>query len=68
MVLLSYLHEDHFDRRVERLLNPVTPIITTPTAAHALTQKGFQRTTGLSTWQDAETYEFDAQTHKGVSV
>lgn len=53
MVLLSHLHEDHFDRRVERLLNPTIPIITTPRAAQALSEKGFQRTTGLSTWQEA---------------
>jgi L-ascorbate metabolism protein UlaG (beta-lactamase superfamily) len=53
MVLLSHLHEDHFDRRVERLLNPLTPIITTPKAAEALSEKGFERTTGLSTWQEA---------------
>jgi L-ascorbate metabolism protein UlaG (beta-lactamase superfamily) len=53
MVLLSHLHEDHFDRRVEGLLARTTPIITTPKAANALTEKGFQCTTGLSTWQVA---------------
>ncbi len=34
---------------VERLLNPAVPGITTPSAAGALSEKGFQHTTGLST-------------------
>jgi L-ascorbate metabolism protein UlaG (beta-lactamase superfamily) len=51
-VVLSHLHEDHFDRVVERTLDRALPIVTTPKAAEALTKKGFCRTVPLSTWQD----------------
>lgn len=50
LVLLSHLHEDHFDRRVESELEKRTRIITTPQAATSLRQKGFVESTGLSTW------------------
>ncbi|MGC3973664.1 MAG: MBL fold metallo-hydrolase [Nitrospira sp.] len=49
-VLLSHLHEDHFDRRVEAGLEKRTRIVTTPQAATSLQQKGFVAPTGLSTW------------------
>jgi L-ascorbate metabolism protein UlaG (beta-lactamase superfamily) len=52
MVLLSHLHEDHFDRKVEARLNRRTKIITTPHASEALARKGFSSTVGLSTWQE----------------
>ncbi|OQW37337.1 MAG: MBL fold metallo-hydrolase [Nitrospira sp. SG-bin1] len=50
LVLLSHLHEDHFDRRVERDLDHTVPIVTTRPAAAALGKKGFRRTIGLETW------------------
>jgi L-ascorbate metabolism protein UlaG (beta-lactamase superfamily) len=50
-VLLSHLHEDHFDREVERKLNITLPIVTTPQAAKKLRKKGFGKTYGLETWQ-----------------
>jgi L-ascorbate metabolism protein UlaG (beta-lactamase superfamily) len=53
LVLLSHLHEDHFDRRVERLLDRGTTIVTTNHAAASLTEKGFRRSMGLATWQEA---------------
>ncbi|HEX2056566.1 MAG TPA: MBL fold metallo-hydrolase, partial [Nitrospiraceae bacterium] len=51
-VLLSHLHEDHFDRRVEALLDRNTRIVTTNHAAASLAQKGFRRSMGLGTWQE----------------
>lgn len=51
-VLLSHLHEDHFDRRVESLLDHGTTIVTTPHGASALSAKGFSACIGLTTWQD----------------
>lgn len=53
LVVLSHLHEDHFDRRVERELNHALPIVTTAPAAATLRQKGFRRSVGLNTWEDA---------------
>lgn len=50
-VLLSHLHEDHFDRLVARRLPKGTPIVTTPKAAHALAKKGFRNTYPLNTWE-----------------
>lgn len=51
LVLLSHLHEDHFDRLVTRKLARNVPIITTPQAARALTKKHFQVLHALETWQ-----------------
>jgi L-ascorbate metabolism protein UlaG (beta-lactamase superfamily) len=52
LVLLSHLHEDHFDRRVEQQLDRGTTIVTTPHAADSLSDKGFRRSMGLATWQE----------------
>jgi L-ascorbate metabolism protein UlaG (beta-lactamase superfamily) len=52
LVLLSHLHEDHFDRRVETLLSRNTTIVSTPHAASSLAEKGFRHSMGLATWQD----------------
>ncbi|MFN7994850.1 MAG: MBL fold metallo-hydrolase [Bryobacteraceae bacterium] len=49
-VLLSHLHEDHFDKLVERKLPRDTPILTTASAARILTRRGFTRSCGLRTW------------------
>lgn len=49
-VVLSHLHEDHFDRLVERRLDRTIPIVTTPSAADKLRQKGFRATCPLNTW------------------
>lgn len=54
LVLLSHLHEDHFDRSVERRLDPRMPIVSTPHSALALKQKGFLSTHALSTWDRVE--------------
>lgn len=50
-VLLSHLHEDHFDRVVQRRLNPDLPIVTTPQAAEALQNSGFSGARWLRTWE-----------------
>src|SRR5581483_9573009 len=49
-VLLSHLHEDHFDRTVAERLDKKTPIVTTPHAARGLARKGFERLFALETW------------------
>jgi L-ascorbate metabolism protein UlaG (beta-lactamase superfamily) len=49
-VLLSHMHEDHFDREVERKLDRSLPIITTPHGAADLTSKGFRAAKALNTW------------------
>lgn len=54
VVLLSHLHEDHFDRVAEQRLDKDVPIVTTPQAATLLTPKGF-KTVPLDTWQ-TQTY------------
>lgn len=49
-VVLSHLHEDHFDRLVARRLDRSLPIVTTSGAAEALRRKGFRATCPLDTW------------------
>ena len=54
LVVLSHLHEDHFDRVVQRRLPDVMPIVTTPHAADGLAHRGFMATHALTTWQTLE--------------
>lgn len=49
-VLLSHLHEDHFDKLVEQRLARNTPILTTASAARTLRHRGFTNTYPLRTW------------------
>lgn len=49
-VLLSHMHEDHFDKRVQERLDKSTPILTTEGAARSLRRMGFRRACGLRTW------------------
>jgi L-ascorbate metabolism protein UlaG (beta-lactamase superfamily) len=51
LVLLSHLHEDHFDRLVAEKLDKNLPIVTTPHAAKSLQKKGFRSLYPLDTWQ-----------------
>lgn len=51
LIVLSHMHEDHFDRVVEQKLDKNLPIITTPHAAAKLTHKGFKATQALDTWE-----------------
>ena len=50
-VLLSHLHEDHFDRFVQKNLDKGTTIVTTPEAAIALRHKCFTALEPLHTWE-----------------
>lgn len=60
LVLLSHLHEDHFDRVVERRLSRALPILTTGHAADALRDKGFREARRLDTWQSLEVRKGEA--------
>jgi L-ascorbate metabolism protein UlaG (beta-lactamase superfamily) len=51
LVVLSHMHEDHFDRVVEQKLNKNLPIVTTHHAASALRKKGFNSLHALNTWE-----------------
>ena len=51
LVVLSHMHEVHFDRVAERDLTKTLPIVTTPHAARTLQKKGFVAAEGLKTWQ-----------------
>ncbi len=50
-VLLSHLHEDHFDRYVEKHLDKGTIIVSTPEAVASLRRKCFTMLEPLHTWQ-----------------
>jgi L-ascorbate metabolism protein UlaG (beta-lactamase superfamily) len=54
LVVLSHMHEDHFDRFVQTHLDKSVPIITTKEAAEALRKLGFTHGYGLSTWDAVE--------------
>jgi L-ascorbate metabolism protein UlaG (beta-lactamase superfamily) len=51
VVLLSHLHEDHFDREVSRRLDTRTLILTTAQGARELRRRGFARAYSMRTWQ-----------------
>ena len=51
LVVLSHMHEDHFDRVAAEKLDPTLPIVTTRHAAKDLKRKGFRATYPLKTWQ-----------------
>ena len=50
LIVLSHFHGDHFDQVAERELDRSYPIVTTPEAAKKLNERGFARTTALTTW------------------
>lgn len=51
LVLLSHMHEDHFDRVAAEQLDRALPIVTTRHAAKKLKRLGFATTYSLKTWQ-----------------
>lgn len=51
LVVLSHLHEDHFDRVAMERLDRGLPIVTTDHAAQELANAGFTATHGLDTWE-----------------
>ena len=61
LVVLSHLHEDHFDKLVQEKLDKNIPIVTTREAARALADIGFRRTYGLGTWDRIDVEKGEAQ-------
>lgn len=59
-VVLSHLHEDHFDRIAAEKLDKNLPIITTHHAATKLKQKGFNSPQSLKTWETLTVIKGDA--------
>jgi L-ascorbate metabolism protein UlaG (beta-lactamase superfamily) len=59
-VLLSHMHEDHFDRKVEARLDKRIPIVTTPHAARTLVRRGFRNARALRTWDGIRVRKGDA--------
>ena len=51
LVILSHMHEDHFDKLVQERLDRSLPIVTTGHASAALNGMGFKSTYPLDTWQ-----------------
>jgi L-ascorbate metabolism protein UlaG (beta-lactamase superfamily) len=51
LIVLSHMHEDHFDRVVAQKLDKTLPIVTTRQAAKVLKKKGFSSTHALKTWR-----------------
>jgi L-ascorbate metabolism protein UlaG (beta-lactamase superfamily) len=51
LVVLSHMHDDHFDQVAAAKLNKSLPIVTTHHAAKALQQKGFTESLALSPWE-----------------
>ena len=51
LVVLSHMHDDHFDRIAEQKLNKNLPIVTTHHAAASLKKKGFNAPQALQTWE-----------------
>lgn len=61
LIVLSHMHEDHFDKLVQEKLDRNIPIVTTKEAAEALRQLGFKRAYGLATWDRMEVEKGDAR-------
>lgn len=51
LVVLSHMHEDHFDRVAEQKLDKSLPIVTTPHATKSLKKKGFNAAQAIDTWE-----------------
>jgi L-ascorbate metabolism protein UlaG (beta-lactamase superfamily) len=51
LIVLSHMHGDHFDHRVQEKLDRTIPIVTTPGAADALEKMHFQSRHALAPWQ-----------------
>lgn len=54
LVILSHMHDDHFDKLVQERLNRNTPIVSTREASEALKRLGFQQRYALSDWDRLE--------------
>lgn len=54
LVVLSHMHEDHFDRGVARDLSRTVPIVSTQHATASLASMGFEAPQALDTWETIE--------------
>ena len=63
LVLLSHLHEDHFDKRVQHGLRKDVPIVTTSDARAGLAKMGFTKIFPLTTWQSLRVTKGPDQLH-----
>ena len=61
LVVLSHMHEDHFDKLVQQKLAKNTPIVTTKEASEALKKLGFTRSIGLGKWDQVAVEKGDAR-------
>ncbi|HYY17620.1 MAG TPA: MBL fold metallo-hydrolase, partial [Streptosporangiaceae bacterium] len=60
-VILSHLHEDHWDRVTDRELDQRLPVLTTEAAAATLRSRGFAAAEALPTWNDRVLVKDDRQ-------
>jgi L-ascorbate metabolism protein UlaG (beta-lactamase superfamily) len=60
LIVLSHMHEDHWDRVAEAKLDRNIPIVTTNHAARKLSRSGFKAARGLKTWQQSTFARKDA--------
>ncbi len=61
LVILSHMHDDHFDKLVQERLNRNTPIVSTREASEALKRLGFQQRFALSDWDRLEVTKGDTR-------
>lgn len=61
LVLVSHMHEDHFDRVASDKLDRGLPMISTPHATAVLSRQGFRSTHALATWQSIDVVKGSAK-------
>ncbi|MCU0569882.1 MAG: MBL fold metallo-hydrolase [Oculatellaceae cyanobacterium Prado106] len=61
LVLLSHMHDDHFDHIASERLRKDLPIVTNPHAARSLHSQGFKVTTALNTWDSVQIKKGETQ-------
>ena len=60
LVVLSHMHDDHFDKLVQEKLARNTPIVSTKEASASLKNLGFTRTYALGKWDQVEVEKGEA--------
>lgn len=61
LVILSHMHDDHFDKLVQEKLPRNTPIVTNKEASEALKRLGFTQRFALSVWDRLEVTKGEAR-------
>lgn len=61
LVVLSHYHGDHFDQRVQNVLDRKVAIVSTPHAVRQLRKLGFTATHALKPWQSLELRKGDSR-------